>query len=157
MERLTPRELYDRVKVDDLYFQATNGGVTFGGGEPLMHAAFIRDFRALCGDRWRISAETCLNIPEKMLDTAIACVDEFIVDVKDTNPEIYRQYTDADNRQTLDNLRRLLESVGAGRVVVRVPHIPGYNKPDDVERSVAVLRRLGATRLDVFTYRCELE
>ena len=34
-EMLTPQELYDRVKIDDLYFRASGGGVTFGGGEPL--------------------------------------------------------------------------------------------------------------------------
>lgn len=32
---LTPEELYNRVKQDRLYFLATGGGVTFGGGEPL--------------------------------------------------------------------------------------------------------------------------
>ena len=34
-EDLTPEQLYDKVKIDDLYFVATGGGVTFGGGEPL--------------------------------------------------------------------------------------------------------------------------
>ena len=34
-EELTPTQLYDKVKLDNLYFLATNGGVTFGGGEPL--------------------------------------------------------------------------------------------------------------------------
>ena len=37
----TSAELYERLKIDDLYFEATNGGVTFGGGEPLLQAAFI--------------------------------------------------------------------------------------------------------------------
>ena len=32
----TPEALYAALAIDDLYFQATNGGVTFGGGEPLM-------------------------------------------------------------------------------------------------------------------------
>ena len=31
----TPESLYNAVKLDDIYFLATNGGVTFGGGEPL--------------------------------------------------------------------------------------------------------------------------
>ena len=35
-KRYTPEELYNHVKQDDLYFRATGGGVTFGGGEPLI-------------------------------------------------------------------------------------------------------------------------
>ena len=31
---LTPRELYDLVKIDNIYFQTTGGGICFGGGEP---------------------------------------------------------------------------------------------------------------------------
>ena len=41
-ERVTPRQLYEKVRCDDLYFRATGGGVTFGGGEPLLHAAFLK-------------------------------------------------------------------------------------------------------------------
>ena len=37
IETLTAAELYERVKLDELYFLATNGGVTFGGGEPLLY------------------------------------------------------------------------------------------------------------------------
>ena len=47
-ERVTPVELYDRVKIDSLYYLATGGGITFGGGEPLLHTDFITAFRALC-------------------------------------------------------------------------------------------------------------
>ena len=35
-KRFIPEELYNHVKQDDLYFRATGGGVTFGGGEPLI-------------------------------------------------------------------------------------------------------------------------
>ena len=31
---LTPQELYKLIKIDNIYFQATGGGVCFGGGEP---------------------------------------------------------------------------------------------------------------------------
>ncbi len=150
---VTALELYDQVKMDDLYFQATGGGVTFGGGEPLTHAPFIQAFRQLCGDKWRLSAETCLNIPEPMLNVAIECVDEFIVDVKDTNPAIYRRYTGSDNKQALLNLAALVKAVGPERVLARVPLIPGFNEQADVEASVERLRLFGVTRFDTFTYR----
>ncbi len=55
-----PAELYDETRIDELYFLATNGGVTFGGGEPGMHPDFIREFRELCGQGWQINLETSL-------------------------------------------------------------------------------------------------
>ena len=112
--QVTAQELYDKVKIDDLYFQATGGGVTFGGGEALLHAEFIREFRTLCHDRWRIYAETSLNVPGGNVRIAASCIDGFIVDIKDMNPEIYRAYTGKSNGQVLENLRLLIDLVGQG-------------------------------------------
>lgn len=154
-EELTPHQLYDRVKIDDLYFVATGGGVTFGGGEPLLRADFLKEFRALCGDRWHLCAETSLNVPAEAVRTAAECMDMFYVDCKDTNPEIYKAYTGIQNAQMLENLRTLISLVGAERVVVRVPLIPGYNTEDDREKSRALLTSLGVTQFDFFTYKTE--
>ena len=41
---VTAEELFERVKVDNLYFMASGGGITFGGGESLLYADFIREF-----------------------------------------------------------------------------------------------------------------
>ncbi len=149
---VTARELADLVRIDDLYFQSTGGGITFGGGEPLLHAAFMREFHALIGDRWRITAETSLNVPEQDLLIAMECVDEFIVDIKDMDPEIYRRYTGADNASVVEGLSLLIRTAGPERVLVRVPHIPEVNTPDDVARSIAQLRALGVQRFDEFVY-----
>jgi pyruvate formate lyase activating enzyme len=154
-EELTPHQLYDRVKIDDLYFVATGGGVTFGGGEPLLRADFLKEFRALCGDRWHLCAETSLNVPAEAVRTAAECMDMFYVDCKDTNPEIYKAYTGIQNTQMLENLRTLISLAGTERVVVRVPLIPGYNTEDDREKSRALLTSLGVTQFDFFTYKTE--
>lgn len=154
-EELTPHQLYDRVKIDDLYFVATGGGVTFGGGEPLLRANFLKEFRALCGDRWHLCAETSLNVPAEAVRTAADCMDMFYVDCKDTNPEIYKAYTGIQNTQMLENLRTLISLAGTERVVVRVPLIPGYNTEDDREKSRALLTSLGVTQFDFFTYKTE--
>jgi len=152
IKHLSPNELYDIVKIDDLYFQATGGGVTFGGGEPLLHSEFIAEFRKLCGIKWHISAETCLNIPPDKLEIAAECVDAFFVDIKDMNPEIYRSYTGRDNNRVIENLKYLIKRISPEHITVRVPNIPGYNRPDDVQKSTDILRAMGFTNLDIFTY-----
>ena len=45
---MTAQMLYDQVKLDELYFLSTGGGVTFGGGEPLLYAEIGR---ASCRER----------------------------------------------------------------------------------------------------------
>ncbi len=152
-EWVTPEELLARTRVDDLYFQATGGGLCFGGGEPLLHADFIAAFRALIGGAWRITAETGLNVPELAVRTAAACLDAFVVDIKTADPEIYRAYTGGDNAPVLRNLKILAETAGPEKVTVRVPLIPGYNTEEDRAQTVTLLRGMGFTRFDLFTYR----
>ena len=151
--RVTPEELYDRVKIDNLYYLATGGGVTFGGGEPLLHTDFITAFRGIIPGEWRVYAESCLNIPEDNLRAAARVVNHFFVDIKDMNPTIYAAYTGKDNALVKSNLALLLSLVGPDRITVRVPHIPDFNTDADVEASVAELGAMGATIFDVFTYK----
>lgn len=151
-ESVTAEELLRRVEVDDLYFRATGGGVTFGGGESLLHAAFIRRFRAVCPEAWRITAETSLAVPREHIALAADAVDLFFVDCKDTDGEIYRRYTGGEVSLMKENLRFLLERKGPEAVIVRVPRIPGYNSAEDQQRSAARLRAMGVTRLDLFDY-----
>ena len=151
-EPVTAQELLRRVEIDDLYFRATGGGVTFGGGEALLHAAFIRRFRELCPAEWRINVETSLAVPQALVALAADAADLFLVDCKDMDGEIYRRYTGGDVSLMTENLRVLLERRGPEAVIVRVPRIPEYNTAEDQQRSAAQLRALGVTRLDLFDY-----
>ena len=151
-EHVSAAELVERVKIDELYFLATGGGVTFGGGESLLHAAFIRRFRELCPPQWRICAETSLAVPRENVVLAAEAVDFFIVDCKDMDGEIYRRYTGGDGALMRENLRFLLEKIGPERVLVRVPLIPRFNTPEDQARSAEALRDMGAAKLDLFEY-----
>ena len=151
-EQVTAEELVLRTAVDDLYFRATGGGVTFGGGESLLHAAFIRRFRALCPGEWRVRVETSLAVPQEQLRLVLDAVDGYIVDCKDMNAAIYQRYTGGDASLMASNLRLLLDSVGPEKVLVRVPLIPDYNTPEDQSCSADMLRAMGVKKLDLFSY-----
>ena len=62
-QRLTAEEILQQTVVDDLYFQATGGGICFGGGEPLLRSDVIADFCRRCPPEWNIYLETSLNVP----------------------------------------------------------------------------------------------
>lgn len=101
----SPEQLYAETRIDELYFLATNGGVTFGGGEPCLRPQFIREFRGLCGPEWRLNLETSLNVPIANIEALLPVVNTLIIDIKDTNPNIYRDYTGQSNALVLENLR----------------------------------------------------
>lgn len=148
----TPETLYNEVKIDQLYFLATRGGVTFGGGEPLLQAEFIKAFRALCGNQWKLLAETSLNVPAEKVQAADTVLDGYMVDIKDMNPGIYETYTGKNNARVVENLEWLLHHGDPDRIVVRVPHIPNYNTDPDVARSVEQLKAMGVVHFDEFNY-----
>lgn len=149
----SPEELYAETRIDELYFIATNGGVTFGGGEPCLRPQFIRDFRELCGQGWRLNLETSLCVPTANIEALLSVVNTLIIDIKDMNPDIYRSYTGQSNDLVLDNLRLIADSGRQHDCIVRIPLIPEYNTDADREKSRKALEALGFTRFDLFTYQ----
>ncbi|MBQ6729214.1 MAG: radical SAM protein [Bacteroidales bacterium] len=147
-----PEMLFEEVKIDQLYFLATHGGVTFGGGEPLLQVEFIKAFRELCGPQWQILAETSLNVPFENVQTIDPILDGYIIDIKDMNPEIYQGYTYKDNSIVLTNLEWLLKHGDPSRIIVRVPHIPEFNTDEDVAKSIERLKAMGVKNIDEFNY-----
>lgn len=151
---VTPNDLLDEVMIDNLYFLATGGGITFGGGEPAIRSEFIEAFCRLAPPEWHITIETALNVERHHLERLLPFIHEYYIDIKDANPDIYKRYTGRDNRSTLDNLKWLLTQDGmADRIVVRVPHIPDFNTDEDVSNTRNYLASLGITRIDEFTYQ----
>ena len=124
--------------------------MTFGGGEPLLHAAFLAEFRAMCPD-WRLTVETSLNVAPELLAQCEKAVDEFIVDIKDWDETVYYAYTGHSGAQARENLRRLLMNCPA-KVHVRVPLIPQFNTPEQQNATAAALGALGAENIELFSY-----
>ena len=148
----SPEELYAETRIDELYFIATNGGVTFGGGEPCLRPQFIREFRELCGSAWQLNLETSLNVPSANIEALLPMVNTLIIDIKDMNPDIYRSYTGQSNNLVLDNLRLIADAGRQHDCIIRIPLIPDYNTDADREKSRKALEALGFTRFDLFTY-----
>ena len=146
-------QLYEEVRLDELYFLATHGGITFGGGEPCLQSDFIYEFRQLCGQEWQLSVESSLNVPQENIEKLLPVIDYYIIDIKDINNDIYQQYTGKENEKVLKNLHYLIEHGKNEQIIVRTPIIPVYNSESDVDNSIRLLKEMGITQFDRFTYK----
>lgn len=150
-----PDEVYNQVAIDELYFLASGGGITFGGGEPLLYSDFIIDVLTLVAGKWNSTIETSLNSPLKQVRILLPYVTKMIVDIKDLNPLIYESYTQTKNDNVIENLKYLASNGFVDKVLVRIPLIGGYNTFRDIENSRNFLIELGYSNFEIFNYRTD--
>ena len=149
---LSAEKIMNILRKDELYFLATKGGVTFGGGEPLLWAEFIKDILDLGAKEWHVTIETSLNVQRCKLELLLPYIDEYIVDIKDMNPIIYKAYTSKDNSLVIDNLNWLVSQKQSNKIICRIPLIEGYNTEEDRLASRTKLLSMGIERFDMFSY-----
>lgn len=126
----TVDELLQVLSIDAPYFKMTGGGVTFGGGEPLLQAEFIRDVCKKMDPTWRRTIETSLNVSWENVELLLNDIDYWYVDIKEVDATIYKKYTGYSNKKVLENLDKLICRVGEDKVCVRYPLIPGFNSEE---------------------------
>lgn len=143
-------ELYSEVIKDRAFFGDYNseanlnlenapGGVTFSGGEVLLQADKLQPLlKKLKAEGIHMGVETCLFVPEKLLNIAIQYIDLFYVDIKILDPLRCKNQLGGNIEQYHRNLNKLFESKAP--VVFRIPVIGGWT--DDQENKKRVLKLL---------------
>ena len=150
----TPEELISVLSIDEPYFMMTGGGVTFGGGEPLVQAEFIHEVCLKMKKAWRRTIETSLYAPWKDVELLVHDIDYWYIDIKDIDNEIYKSYTGKSNEGVIDNLKKLLKIVSPDKICIRMPLIPGYNTEDSRRQGIDFIANEISSKvsLDLFRY-----
>jgi len=86
-EKITTKKLLEILTKDIDYYNNTNGGVTFSGGEPLLQSKAVKKVIKKLKPI-HIAIETSLFAPEENLKDLLKDTDLFIVDVKILNHKI---------------------------------------------------------------------
>jgi len=153
----TPSALLERIGNDLRYFRlddpdgTSKGGITFSGGEPMLQADFINEFRALVPGV-HIAVETSGFAPTDEFRKVLPSVDLFLFDFKVADPERHRELCGVDNGLILENLDFLYRS--GKEIVLRLPLIPGINdSPDHFDAIAALLEKYPAIpRAEILPY-----
>lgn len=121
------RELTEELLKDSAFYETSDGGVTLSGGEALAQDPDYLE-ALMCGLFRRgisINVDTCGAVPFPVFERVLPYTDTFLYDLKLMEEEKHREYTGWDNRQILENLKRL--SGKGARIWIRIPVIGGVN------------------------------
>lgn len=138
---------------DKDFYDASGGGLTVSGGEPLFNWKFVAELLAQAKNvGLNTAVETSGYAPPTALEEVAKHADLWLYDIKGMNAARHREHTRMENAIILKNLR-WLDAHGA-RIVLRCPMIPGINDRDEDLVPLAELADdLGAVeRIDIEPY-----
>jgi len=142
---ITVGEVMDDVVRDTPFYQASGGGITLSGGEPLFQprfaAAILREARQA---GLHTCVETCGCVATETIRDAAALTDLFLFDWKVTDPSRHKELTGQDNALIKANLLEL-DRLRAD-VILRIPLVPGYNDDEQNMRGIAEVASLSCIR-----------
>ena len=136
---LEVEEAVKQLEADRIFYERSGGGVTFSGGDPLLQADFVGAVAGKLKARGIHTAiETSLFAPWPSIEALLPVIDLFIVDVKVGDPARHADLTGQDSELILSNTRRLSAALaGSGRLLLRVPLIPGLTATGENLAAVA--------------------
>lgn len=151
-ELYTPQQIVDLVLPERIFFDTSGGGVTFSGGECLLHKVFLLETLPLLRNAGiHCTIDTCGAAPLSTLRSILPYVDLFLFDIKKMDSASHRKLTGAGNEQILMNLEHLCHH--GAPVIIRVPLIPGLT---DSESDMHAIGHYIQSVLRNRILRCEL-
>ncbi|MFZ5809455.1 MAG: glycyl-radical enzyme activating protein [Chloroflexota bacterium] len=137
-KRMNLAQVMTEIETDLPFYEQSNGGVTFSGGEPLMQPRFLKALLSACRQQGIHTAlDTCGYASWNLIDSLRQDVNLFLYDIKVLDDTLHRKFTGVSNHLILDNLRRLSQC--GSNIIVRFPLIPGVNDNEEQVRQLAEL------------------
>jgi len=151
-EWTTVGALLAEVAKDQVFFEASGGGVTLTGGEVARQPRFAEHLLRACQEHGiHTAVETSGYGPWKVFAALAPATSLFLYDLKQMDDARHRELTGVSNRQIHANLRRLAAS--GAKIVVRVPCIPGLtDTAENVAACAAFVRDLGLRAIHLLPY-----
>ena len=128
-EEYTSSQLVNKIKRYKPYFNTSNGGVTFSGGEPLRQPEFLIEVLKLCKKE---GIHTCIDTSGfgvGMYDEILKYTDLVLFDIKDLTRERYKNVT----LMNIDESLKFLEAVQNSGTKMWIRHVvvPGLTDGEE--------------------------
>jgi pyruvate formate lyase activating enzyme len=139
-------EVMSEIEKDRVFYEESDGGVTFSGGEPLMQDDFLNGLVDACQkSRIDTALETCGYASWEVLERVKDKIDLFLYDVKVIDASEHQKYTGVSNAIILSNLEKLDHE--GKNIIIRFPVIPRItDTKENIEQVARFVRGLKVIR-----------
>ncbi len=128
-------EVFKEVVKDKAYYETSNGGVTFSGGECMLQIDFLCEILKMCKENdIHTAVDTAGCVSWEHFEKILPYTDLFLYDIKCMDADAHKKWVGADNTLILENLKKLLKS--GVDIWVRIPVIPGVNDSIDEMKKI---------------------
>lgn len=134
---VTVEEVLTTVERDRGYYRRSGGGLTLSGGESLCQPEFALALLRESKNRGISTAiESMGCAPWETIEKLLPYIDQYLLDIKHTDPEKHREFTGKPNTLMMENARKIAVS-GLTELTVRVPVVPTFNATEEEIASIA--------------------
>ena len=151
--RVSSKELAEELIKDKVFFDQSEGGITFSGGEAGIQADFFKEVTYyLKESNVHVALDTAGYLPWEKLASLVKDVDLVLYDIKVLNRAIHKRYTGVDNQLILENAVKI-SNMGKP-LTVRMIIIPGVNdSEDEIMGRLKFAKHLGpSVNVDIIKY-----
>ncbi|MCF8388837.1 MAG: glycyl-radical enzyme activating protein, partial [Bacteroidales bacterium] len=145
--------LLEEILKDRVFFETSEGGVTFSGGEPLTQPHFLNKVLKACRKRNIHTAIDTSGYAQRNIMLEIASQANLLLfDLKLFSDKDHIKYTGVSNKIILDNLIQLDEQNYPMRI--RIPLIPGISdQVENIQGIIELIQSLKNTHpVDILPY-----
>jgi len=129
-KEISVEELITEILKDRVFYEESNGGVTFSGGEPLMQPKFLAEaLKQSKSSGIHTTVDTSGYSSIENIKSTAADTDLFLFDLKLMNDDLHQKYTGVSNQLILKNLLELDEL--NKKIIIRIPIIPEITDTDE--------------------------
>lgn len=142
-------DLMKKIDNEAIFFDQSGGGVTFSGGEPLMHPEYLIDALKECGRRMyhRVVDTTAFANLDTLLEVAENC-EMFLIDLKVMDSNKHKEFTGVRNEKILSNIKELAKT--NCDIIFRMPLINGVNTDDlNIVKTAEFIKSLEGNRTKI--------
>ncbi len=142
-------DLIKQIENESIFFDQSGGGVTFSGGEPLMHSDYLLEALKECGKRFyhRVVDTTAFAKQEILLEVA-KHTELFLIDLKVMDSKVHKKFTGIDNKKILRNIVELAKL--DCEIIFRMPLIKGVNSDENnIEKTAKFINTLDGNRTQI--------
>jgi len=152
-KEMTVQEVVKIAELDRPFYENSNGGITFSGGEPFMQYQFLEELaHSLCSRGLSLVVETSGYAKWEHMKNILTLMDEILFDIKVVDEQKHIKYTGVSNKLIITNLANTA-NLCPGKVIIRVPVIKNLNDSEEnINGTINLAKENGIQQIDILPY-----